>query len=224
MAENNYQKERNLVVKNTTNFQEMQLDKMKNGFPRYLKKRKKEFVEAYDKYVRDHSSDDGFFIPDEYQLPFFTVSEHAFKPIIKIAGSSPTYSADEMAIGFDYFRYCIEKINEKTVYPPITEDFCRLMNISKDTFNSYKNNSSDERMCEVCKMIQDYCYSTSVRASLNGKAEKLTTMYMNKVSNDKRDNTPVNNNTFIQNATIMSDSELDALQNKFVYIENTNQN
>lgn len=198
--------ERNEVVIQQAHFQELKLQEMKTKLPRYINKRKKEFVKEFQEY-KDKNSFDGQYFPEERKIPMFKVIQHTFRPLIKVAGLSPVYSADELSVAFDFYVDCVEKLNETAPYPPKIEDFCRMINISRKTFDRYQNSSSDENMRNVCDKIQDYCVARITDGAFSGEFEKIYAMFHQKSSNKQRDNDPVQNNIMVQNNTIMSDDQ-----------------
>ena len=208
--------ERNLVVTQTSEYQLQKLDKMKKGFKKYLNKRKREFAVEFEQFCKDNTMD-GNLIPVIDKVPMAMLIEHTFAPVIKVAGFSPAYSADEMAVGFDFYINCSQTLNEVSYYVPKIEDFCRFMNISRNTFDRWQSTSSDENMREVCNKIQDYCVARATDGAFasRDKSVVMYTMFHQKSSNKQQDNPPVQNNTYIQNNTIMSNEDFNELASKY---------
>lgn len=198
--------ERNEVFVQQNHFQELKLQEMKAKLPRYINKRKKEFIKEFQEY-KDKNTFEGEFFPEERRIPMFKVIQHTFRPLIKVAGLSPTYSADELAIAFDFYVDCCEKLNDTATYIPKIEDFCSMINITRRTFDRYQVSSSDENMRNICDKIQDYCVARAADGAFSGQIDKIYTMFHQKSSNKQRDNDPVQNNTYIQNNTIMNDDQ-----------------
>ena len=198
--------ERNELFVQQSHFQEMKLQEMKAKLPRYINKRKKEFIKEFQEY-KDKNTFEGEFFPEERRIPMFKVIQHTFRPLIKIAGASPAYSADELAVAFDFYADCVESLNDTAPYIPKIEDFCRMLNISRKTFDRYQNSTSDENMRAVCDKIQDYCVARLADGALSGQIDRIYSMFHQKSSNKQRDNDPVQNNTYIQNNTIMNDDQ-----------------
>ena len=132
-------------------------------------------------------------------------------------GITPSYSADEIALAFDFYVECSLKLNETSYYVPKVEDFCRLINVSQYTFENYRKNSSDENMREVCNKIIDWCSARLADIAFSSKDKAIITygIFHQKASNNKRDNDPIQNNTYIQNNNIMTDEEFSDLASKF---------
>jgi hypothetical protein len=208
--------ERNLVVTKTSEYQLQKLDQMRRGLKRYINKRKKDFAEEYVKF-RELNTMDGELIPSLDRMPMNDIIEHTFAPLIKVAGFSPTYSADEMAIAFDFYVECSQKLNKTAYYVPKTEDFCRMINISRNMFDRWQTTSSDENMREICNKINDYCSARLADTAFSSKDKAIVTysIFHQKASNKMRDNDPIQNNTYIQNNTIMSDEQFNDLASKY---------
>lgn len=198
--------ERNDLFVEQSRFQELKLQEMKEKLPKYINKRRKEFAKEFQEY-KEKNSFDGQFFPEERKIPMFKVIQHTFRPLIKVAGLSPVYSADEIAIAFDFFVDCVEELNETCPFVPKIEDFTRMINISKKTFERYQNSSSDENMRNICDKIQDYLVARLADGAFSGQVDRLYAMFHQKSSNKQRDNDPVQNNIMVQNNTIMSDDQ-----------------
>lgn len=201
---------RNEVALKSQEFQLDKLNKMKENFPKYLNKRAKEFANELTVYLDEHP------VPEEDKVPLFDIIQHAFKPLVKASGYTPLYGASEMAIAFEYYVNCTEKLNENGTYVPKIEDFCRLLGISRQRFDDYMNTSSDENMREVCKQVNDYCVGRLADAALAGRVEKTYAIFHQKSSNKQRDNEPIQFNTFTQNNTILTNEEYNELARKYL--------
>lgn len=205
---------RNKVSDLSLEVQEQKLDEMTKKFPKYLEKRAGQFTKELQTYVDSHSQS-GVFIPDDLsKLPFLELKQHTFKPIIRIAGVSPMYSADQIAIALDFYSACTLKLNQYGVYVPKITDFCRMLNISTTKFKDYKDSSNDERMREACAMVEDYCASFVDDAGLGGQVDTKYAQFHQKSANNRRDTDPPQNNTFVQNNNIVSDKDLRDLEKK----------
>lgn len=204
-----YSKKRNQIVTMTTDYQIKKIEKMSRQLPKFLEKRAKQFAEEYNEFL------DTEMIDDPTRLPLAQITEHTFQPLIKVAGITPLYSADQLALAYDFYRDCSLKLNQTGLYIPKKQDYCRLLGISTDRFEEMKNTSSDENVREVCKQVEDYCVAILADAALNERVEKVYAMFHQKSSNKQRDNDPVQNNTFIANQTILSESQFNDLARKY---------
>lgn len=207
---------RNEIVVKSSEYQIKKLDEMKKGLKRYINKRRKAFAEEWVQF-KDENTMDGQLMPVADRVPMNEIIEHTFAPLIKVAGFSPAYSADELALAFDFYVQCSQEINKTGCYVPKVEDFCRMVNISKSTFEKYQTTSSDENMREVCNKVQDYCVSRTADIAFSSKDKALVTysIFHQKASNKQRDNDPVQNNTYIQNNTIMTDEMFRDMDSKY---------
>lgn len=209
-------KEQNEIALGTSEYQIQKLEQMKKGLKRYINKRKKSFADEWIKFQEDNTMD-GNLMPVIDRVPMSEIIEHTFAPLIKVAGYSPAYSADEIALAFDFYVKCSQELNKTAYYIPKIEDFCRMINISKSTFEKYQTSSSDENMREVCNKVQDYCVARTADSAFASKDKALVTysIFHQKASNKQRDNDPVQNNTYIQNNTIMTDEMFKELDSKY---------
>lgn len=209
-------KERNLIVTKTTEYQVKKLDDMRRNIKRFINKRKKEFASEWRQFLDDNTMD-GQLIPVIDKMPMNDIIEHTFAPLIKVAGFSPTYSADEIALCFDFYVQCSQELNKTSYYFPKVEDFCRMINISKNMFERLQTQSSDENMRNICDKIQDYCVARTADVAFSSKDKAIVTysIFHQKASNKQRDNDPVQNNTYIQNNTLMTDELFNDLSNKY---------
>ena len=210
------QEKRNEIVLKTTDYQLVKIDEMAEKFPKYLQKRADKFAKEYMEYIEEHSQSGSFIADDDGKIPFFELTQHAFKPIIKVAGATPAYSADQMSIALDYYMDCTEKMNQYGIYIPKVEDFCRMLNISTKKFKEYKESSNDPNMREVCYLIEDYCTAITADAAMSAQIEGKYAMFHQRSSNYRRDNDPIQNNTFIQNNGVLSDSQLNDLMKRYI--------
>jgi hypothetical protein len=197
----------------TTQYQMQKLEEMKQDLPKYIKKRKKEFKKELQCYL-ELNSVDGNFIPDKNRIPMFNVIQHTFSPLINVGGISPKYSADEMAMAFDFYKECTERLNEDVIYTPKIEDFCSMINISRKSFDKFQLNG-EETIRDLCDKIQDYCVSKTADGAFIGVLDKVYSIFHQKSSNKQRDNEPIQNNVLIQNNTIMNDDQFKELASKY---------
>lgn len=208
--------ERNIIATKTSEYQIQKLEQMKKGLKRYINKRRKAFAEEWIRFKEDNTMD-GQIVPSMDRVPMATIIEHTFAPLIKVAGFSPAYSADELSIAFDFYIECSQELNKTAYYIPKIEDFCRLANISKSTFESYQTSSSDSNMREVCNKIQDYCVARTADMALASRDKAIVTysIYHQKSSNKQSENVPVQINNYTQNNTIMTDEMFKDMDSKY---------
>lgn len=92
---------------------------------------------------------------------------------------SPTYSAEELSMLFDYYRQFISEINTITRYIPSKKNFCAFASISSSTYDNYLINGDSDRI-EVMKMIDDYITDISLSLAQNREIDNVTTIYRSK--------------------------------------------
>lgn len=197
-----------------TNFAQQQLiEKKKADLPKFIRKRKKEFVRELQEYNIAHTNDDAEIIIADKTIPMLDLVENCFAPFIKGAGIAPQYSAKELSIVFDYYKECIKEMNKVQIVPPTKEMFCSLCGISTERFTEYKNGSSSE-IREVCLRVEDFIANYLSVSGLTRKTDTVTGIFIQKSSLGRKEATEpqqvVNNNNLI-----LSDNEFAELLNKY---------
>lgn len=189
------------------------LEIAKTKLPKLFKKRAKELANQIEQYnVRVMQN--GELIDSNEQL--LDLCEYAFKPIINTNGVMMAYNYNEIAVGFDYYRGIVKKLNKNgNFYVPTKEDFCRLMGISTATFLNYAN-SNVEEMREICAMITDYLASIYTQMGLTGKIEKLTAMFYQKSALGRKETSVEQTPQQVTNNIVIGDSELKDLFKKIL--------
>lgn len=213
------QQKQNEIVE-LTNFAEQQLiEKKKADLPKYIRKRKKEFVKELEEYQIAkidalHETDDPVALEIMgKKIPMYELTENCFAPFIKNYGIAPQYSAKELNLIFDYFKEVIKEMNKKEVLPPTKEMFCSLCGISTERFTEYKNGSSPE-IRELCLRVEDFIANYLSVSGLTRKTDTVTGIFIQKSSLGRKEATEpqqvVNNNNLV-----LSDSEFAELLNKY---------
>lgn len=206
------QQKRNAITLLTGQAKLELLEQLQEKLPEYIQERKTKFVEQLENAGLAVIDEDSITIQNSV-FPMADLLDNAFEPIIKVPGSTPTYSPDKLSLLFDYFRYCVVKINEHKPYAPTKEDFCRLVGMSTNRFSDLKNSNSLE-MREVCFQIEDYISSFLSQAAIKGDIEQQYTMFLQRATLGKSDqNITINSN--VQNNTVITDKELIELMNKY---------
>jgi len=189
------------------------IEAAKTKLPKLFKKRAKELASEIEKY-NIRVVQDGELIDSNEQL--LDLCEYAFKPIINTNGTMMAYNHNELAVGFDYYRQIVKKLNKNgNFYVPTKEDFCRLMGISTDTLLSYRN-SNVEEMREICAMINDYLASIYTQMGLTGKIEKLTAMFYQKSALGRKETSIEQLPQQVTNNIVIGDSELKDMLSKYL--------
>lgn len=154
---------------------EEMLTKFSKKIPDEIEKRRNEFLKELEKQEIAQIDENGVSIQNG-NMNVADFVDNAFSPIIKVAGKSPRYSADDIYMALDYFKECVKEINKYGLYIPTKEEFCNFLNLSTSRFNELKN-GNDLEMREVCLQVEDYVASRVTQAGMTGSAEKLTAMY-----------------------------------------------
>lgn len=89
------------------------------------------------------------------------------------------YSAEELAMLFDYYRDFISEINKVTRYVPTKKNFCAFASISSATYENYLIEGDSQRI-ETMKMIDDYITDISLTLAQNREIDNVTTIYRSK--------------------------------------------
>ena len=188
------------------------MNQKKAQLPRYIKKRKKEFIKELQAYgIAKIEQDDVVRIMDK-TIPLLELSEFCFKPFIKGIGLAPQYTAQELDLVFDYFKECIKEMNKYELFPPLKEQYCQLCGFSTEQFATLKNSSSPE-IREVLLRVEDFICNFVHIGGLTGKLEKLNSIFIPKTLGRKEagEQAPVTNN----NMLLVSEKEFAELLNKY---------
>lgn len=199
------------------NVKEQMLVEFSKNIPSEIDKREKEFMKELERFEMAHTNEKGIVIAGE-QFDTAEFVDNAFKPIIRVAGMSPKYSADNVYMALDYFKQCVKKINKYGLYIPMKEDFCSFLGLSTSRFNDFKK-GNDLEMREVCQQVEDYLASQLSQAGLVGKSEKLTNMFYQRVSLNRVEPREAERVSTVTNNFILNDEAFRELARK--YSDNT---
>lgn len=89
------------------------------------------------------------------------------------------YSAEELAMVFDYYREFISEINKVVRYIPSKKNFCGFAKMSSSTYDSYLINGDSQRI-EIMKMIDDYITDIALTLAQHREIDNATTMFRSK--------------------------------------------
>ena len=188
------------------------MEKKRTELPKYIKKRKKQFVAELEKYNIIQSQTDEEVQIMNKTLPMIELTELCFSPFVKVAGVVPDYSASELSIIFDYFKECIKHMNKIEIVPPTKEQFCSLCGFSTARFSELKNTSpSDIR--EILLQVEDYICNYLNVGGLTRKLSEVSSIYQQRVLG-KRDDT-VSQQAPQTNNIVIGDSAFAELCGKF---------
>lgn len=190
------------------------IEKMKADLPKYIKKRKKEFVKKLEEYelMQPTDNDENAIIMNK-TIPMLELTDFCFTPFVKIAGEIINYSADEFMCIFDYFKQCIKEMNKTEIIPPTREQFCQLCGISTARFNELKSSGSKE-VREVLEQVNDWICNYLSIGGLTRKISEVSSIYQQKVLGRKEaTDTPPAPQT---NNIVIGDSAFAELYNKYI--------
>ena len=150
-----------------------------------LRKLETELIEKeYKEGLKDHLEQKLFDL--KYALKHFDSSESRLTLVEidkvirgKTLIGTNLYSAEELAIVFDYYREFISEINKITRYVPSKKNFCAFAKMSSRTYDSYLINGDAQRI-DVMQMIDDYITDISLTLAQNHEIDNVTTIYRSK--------------------------------------------
>lgn len=209
----NEMESQNEIVEITNLAQQELIEAKKKDLPKYIKKRKKQFIKELVAYNIAHQVDDEEMQILNKTLPLVEITDKCFEPFIKNFGIAPQYSASELSLIFDYFKDVIKEMNKDQIFPPTKEQFCQLCGFSTTKFTEYKNGSSSE-IREIMLQVEDYIANYLNIGGLTRKTDTVTGIFIQKSSLGRKEATEpqqvVNNNNLV-----LSDSEFAELLNKY---------
>lgn len=205
--------QRNEIWEVTEYAKQQLIEKKKEELPKYIKKRKREFIKELEKYQISQPEDDENAIIMNKTIPMLELTDLCFTPFVKVAGKVVSYSADELAIIFEFFKECIKEMNKIEIMPPTKEQFCQLCGFSTIKFNELKNNGQKE-VREVLEQVNDWICNYLSIGGLTRKISEVSSIYQQKVLGRKEATdvaqAPQTNNL------VISDSAFMELYNKYI--------
>lgn len=205
--------QRNQVWEVTEYAAQQLIEKKKEELPKYIKKRKKEFVKELEKYQLLQPQDDESAVIMNKTIPMLELTDLCFTPFVKVAGQVINYSASELQVIFDYFKECIKEMNKVEIIPPTKEQYCQLCGFSTKRFDDLKNAGSND-VREVLEQVNDWICNYLNIGGLTRKISEVSSIYQQKVLG-KKEVTDVpqqpQNNTLV-----IGDNAFMELYNKYV--------
>lgn len=203
----------NEIVELSQFAQQQLIEKKKADLPKFIRKRKKQFIKELEEYNIARTNEDEEVTIASNTIPMLELVENCFAPFIKGVGIAPQYSPTELNVIFDYYKECIKEMNKTQIVPPTKEMFCSLCGISTERFSEYKNGTSPE-IREICLRVEDFIANYLSVSGLTRKTDTVTGIFIQKSSLGRKEATEpqqvVNNNNLILN-----DSEFAELLNKY---------
>lgn len=212
MANEQERRRRNNVWELTEYAKQELVDKKRVELPKYIKKRKKQFIEELKKYNIIQSETDEEVQIMNKTIPMIDLTDFCFTPFVKVAGVVPDYSASELSIIFDYFKETIREMNKVEIVPPTKEQFCSLCGFSTQRFNELKNTSPTE-IREILLQVEDYLCNYLSVGGLTRKISEVSSIFNQKVLGRKEageQSTPQQTNNIV-----IGDSAFAELCSKF---------
>ena len=207
------QAKQNEIVELTAFAEQQLIEKKKAELPKFIRKRKKEFIKELQEYKIANSTEADTMVIADKVIPMLELVDNCFSPFIKDAGIAPQYSAKELSVIFDYYKECVKEMNKYEIVPPTKELYCSLCGFSTETFTKYKNGSSPE-IREVCLRVEDFIANYLTISGLTRKTSEVTGIFVQKSSLGRKEDTGpqqvTNNNTLI-----LSDTEFAELLSKY---------
>lgn len=212
-ANKNEMGKRNEVWEVTQYAAQQLIEKKKEELPKYIKKRKKEFIKELEKYQIVQPTDDEEAIIMNKTIPMLELTDLCFSPFVKVAGQIINYSAGELNAIFDFYKDCIKQMNKVEILPPTKEQFCQLCGFSTARFNELKNSGSND-VREVLEQVNDWICNYLSIGGLTRKISEVSSIYQQKVlgrkeATDVQQAPPTNN-------IVIGDSAFAELYNKYV--------
>ena len=206
---------RNKVVEVTKEAQKELFDKKIADLPKYIQKRKEQFIDELKQYNLAKEDEEGLIVIDDKGFQRMELIEHAFEPLIRGYGYKPIYSVENLSLVFDYFRELVIELNKGGIYVPTKEDFCSLMGVSTEKFSDLKNSNSPE-MRELCMQVENYISRIISQGAFTEKIQQQYATFYQKARMNWRDNDPVQFNNLTVNNTITNDEKLKELREKLL--------
>ena len=118
----------------------------------------------------------------------YVINRLFFTSISPLTSKEPKYSAEELAIIFDFYEEMVAKINTEICrLTPSKSHFCRFAGITTATYNGYKQ-SLDPDMQVVIQKIEDMLSDVHLTLAEENKTNVMAMKYRMNVEMDKREN------------------------------------
>ena len=179
-----------------------------------LNKQKEKMVEKMIEYAEKNEvackwDKDGNPIDHTIEIKPIVINNYFFKSIVPLGSKIPTYSAEQIAMAFDYYMDIITNINVHIGnYPTSLTTFCKFLGISMTTLRNYRN-SEDIDMRNIVEKIYDQIGEENLTMSQMGVAKEKSTLFRLKTQNEIVEKATPN-----VNITYKTTIDKDALENK----------
>ncbi len=179
-----------------------------------LNKQKEKMVEKMIEYAKENKTackwdKDGYPIDYTVEIKPIVINNYFFKSIVPLGSKIPAYSAEQIAMAFDYYMDIITNINVHIGnYPTSLTTFCKFLGISMTTLRNYRN-SEDMDMRNIVEKIYDQIGEENLTMSQMGVAKEKSTLFRLKTQNEIVEKATPN-----VNITYKATIDKDALENK----------
>ena len=179
-----------------------------------LNKQKDKMVEKMIEYAKENKTackwdKDGHPVDYTIEIKPIVINNYFFKSIVPLGSKIPTYSAEQIAMAFDYYMDIITNINVHIGnYPTSLTTFCKFLGISMTTLRNYRN-SEDIDMRNIVEKIYDQIGEENLTMSQMGVAKEKSTLFRLKTQNEIVEKATPN-----VNITYKTTIDKDALENK----------
>lgn len=154
-----------------------------------LNKQKDKMVEKMIEYAKENKiackwDKDGYPVDYTVEIKPIVINNYFFKSIVPLGSKIPTYSAEQIAMAFDYYMDIITNINVHIGnYPTSLTTFCKFLGISMATLRNYRN-SEDMDMRNIIEKIYDQIGEENLTMSQMGVAKEKSTLFRLKTQNE----------------------------------------
>lgn len=154
-----------------------------------LNKQKDKMVEKMIEYAKENKmackwDKDGYPVDYTVEIKPIVINNYFFKSIVPLGSKIPTYSAEQIAMAFDYYMDIITNINVHIGnYPTSLTTFCKFLGISMATLRNYRN-SEDMDMRNIVEKIYDQIGEENLTMSQMGVAKEKSTLFRLKTQNE----------------------------------------
>lgn len=154
-----------------------------------LNKQKEKMIEKMIEYAKENEvackwDKDGDPVDYTVEIKPIVINNYFFKSIVPLGSKIPTYSAEQIAMAFDYYMDIITNINVHIGnYPTSLTTFCKFLGISMATLRNYRN-SEDMDMRNIVEKIYDQIGEENLTMSQMGVAKEKSTLFRLKTQNE----------------------------------------
>ena len=156
-------------------------------------------VEEMVDYAKTHEKDiynlkTGDVIGTRVDMNPLVVNNLFFKSICPLGSKIPLYSAEKLALVYDYYLYLITEVNDKIGdFPSSLGSFCKLAGITTKDLREYRN-SLDIDMRNIVEKIYDEIGDNNLSMAQLGKVKGTPTQFKLKTQNEMVEKTTPNVN------------------------------